>query len=92
MEVHFTHEQETKLLEAAQSRGRGAEQLVAEVIERFLLEEEHGIKELCAAIDEADADIGAGHYSDYGDDALHALFEDVKQRGITAFNQAKASK
>lgn len=90
--MHFTHEQEAKLLEAAQSRGRGAEQLVAEVVERFLLEEDHNRQELRAAIDEADTDIGAGRYRDYSEDTLHALFESIKQRATTAGNQVKASK
>jgi len=42
------------------------------------------LENLRAAIDEGDADIEAGRYTDYTEDTLHEFFEGVRRRGREA--------
>jgi hypothetical protein len=92
MEVHFTAEQEAKLRMLAENNGRKAEQLVTELVESFLADEESEIRELRAAIDEADRDLEAGHYSDYNESTLTGLFDGIRRRGAEAPGRDKPLK
>jgi predicted transcriptional regulator len=85
MKVYFSPEQEARLHEAAERSGRNAEEIVNFAVARFLAEEERTLEELRSAIDQGDADIEAGHYTDYTEDTLHQLFADVRRRGREAF-------
>lgn len=79
--MHFNPEQEARLHQTAERIGRNAEEIVNLAVERFLAEERRALDTLRAAIDEGDADIEAGRYTDYTDDTLHEFFEGVRRRG-----------
>lgn len=51
------------------------------MVRRFLAHEEHEIRELRAAIDEADADIDAARYTEYDENTLSDLFREVRTIG-----------
>jgi len=50
----------------------------------FSPEQDRALEELRSAIDQGDADIEAGHYTDYTEDTLRQLFADVRCRGREA--------
>jgi UDP-N-acetylmuramyl tripeptide synthase len=89
MEVHFTAADEAKLRTFAQNNGCKAEELVTELVRRFLAHDEQEIRELGAAIDEADGDIDAGHYTDYNENTLSELFRDVRTPGSEQLRREK---
>ena len=89
MEVHLTAEEEAKLQILAENNGRKAEELVTELVQHFLADEEGEIRELRAAISDADAEIDAGNYTDYNESTLGALFEGIKHKGAKALGREK---
>jgi hypothetical protein len=89
MEVHFTAEDEAKLRIMAENNGRKAEELVTELVRRFLAHEEHETRELRAAMNEADEDIDAGHYTEYDENTLRELFQEIRTRGSERLRREK---
>lgn len=81
MEVHLSPDQEAQLKQTAASLGRNAEHLIAEAVERFLADEACEMEVLRAAVSEADDDIANGRYTDYTDESLQLLLEQLKQEG-----------
>ena len=81
VEVHLTPEQQSRLQQTAERVGRDAQELVAVAVDRFLAEEERVAEELRAAIDAGDEDIESGHYTDYTEQTIGELFNDVRRRG-----------
>lgn len=84
MEVRLTPEQEAKLRMTAAQSGREAQEIITLALDRFLEDDNRALEQLRAAIDEGDADINAGHYSDYTEETLPDLFEGIRRRGAAA--------
>jgi putative addiction module CopG family antidote len=79
MEVRLTPEQEALIAQAVQSgRYQTAEDAVKDALAIWGENERRRI-ELIAMIDEGDADLAEGRYTDYTDETLPALFEELKK-------------
>ena len=79
MEVHFTPEQEAFIRKAvAHGRYRTAEDAVRDALTRWE-NSERTRAELTAALDEAEADLEAGRYTDYTDETLPELAAELKR-------------
>src|SRR5437667_7664441 len=81
MEVELTPDQEAFVKQAIESgRLKQREDAVREAL--LLWEErERSRTELLTALDEAEADLQAGHYADYTDEMLPALADGLKREG-----------
>ena len=78
MEVPFTTDQEAFIQQAiATGRYRTAEDAVRDAMSRWEEDERSRIT-LLAAFDEAEADLEAGHFTDYSADTLQVLGRELK--------------
>jgi Arc/MetJ-type ribon-helix-helix transcriptional regulator len=79
MEVHFTPDQEALIRRAiASGRYQTAEDAVQEAMAQW--EEGERVRiEVLARLDEAEADLETGRYTDYTDEALPALADELKR-------------
>lgn len=81
MEVHLKPEQEA-FIDRNLRNGRFASRDEAlQHAVRLLEEQERFLDELKIAVDEADDDIAQGHYSEYTDQTLPRLVEELKSEG-----------
>ena len=86
MEVHFTPEQEAFIHQGiASGRYRNAEDALREAMARWE-EDERRRMELLSAFDEAEADLKTGQYTDYTNETLSQLSEELKQEARAARN------
>ncbi len=84
MEVHFTPEQEAFIHQGiASGRYRNAEDALREAMARWE-EDERRRMELLSAFDEAEADLKTGQYTDYTNETLSQLSEELKQEARAA--------
>jgi Arc/MetJ-type ribon-helix-helix transcriptional regulator len=89
MELHFTSEQEALIREAvASGRYRNAEEAVQDAMARWE-ERERARAETLAALDEAEADLESGRYSDYSDETLDGLAVELKREGRSQRDSAR---
>ena len=81
MEVNLLPEQ-VAFIEQNVKAGRFAssDEAIREALE-MLEEHERKLEELRAAIDESDADYAAGRYTEWTDETLPELFEQIKREG-----------
>ena len=79
MEVHFTPDQEALIRRAiASGRYQTAEDAVQDAMARW--EEGERVRiEVLARLDEAEADLEARRYTDYSDEALPTLADELKR-------------
>lgn len=78
MEVHFTPEQESFIRQAIKSgRLHRPEDAVQQALSLWERQERNRV-ELFAALDEAEADLQSGQYSDYTDETLPDLTDQLK--------------
>ena len=79
MEVHFTPDQEALIRRAiASGRYQTAEDAVQDAMARW--EEGERVRiEVLARLDEAEADLEAGRYTDYSDETLPTLADELKR-------------
>jgi Arc/MetJ-type ribon-helix-helix transcriptional regulator len=79
MEVHFTPDQEALILRAiASGRYQTAEDAVQDAMARW--EEGERVRiEVLASLDEAEADLETGRYTDYTDETLPTLADELKR-------------
>ena len=80
MNVSLSPDKETALAELAARTGRDLAELVDEALERFIAEQAE-LEALRAAVDEADEAIARGEYTDYTDETLPQLIEELKREG-----------
>jgi antitoxin ParD1/3/4 len=89
MDVRLTETQEQLIAQAiAQGRYQNAEEAVREAIALWAANERRRA-ELIALIEEGEADIEAGRYTDYTEETLQDLVEDIKREG-RALRDARA--
>jgi antitoxin ParD1/3/4 len=81
MEVRLPPEQEAFIEQNVRTgRFASSDEAIHAAIE-LLEEQERELDELKAAVDEADEDIAQGRYTDYADEALPQLLEELKHEG-----------
>jgi|KBSSwiStaDraftv2_1062776.scaffolds.fasta_scaffold1130769_2 putative addiction module CopG family antidote len=81
MEVRLTPEQETLIRQGIESgEYKTVEDAVHEALARWE-EEKRARAELLALIDEGEADLAAGRYTDYTNETLPELIEQIKREG-----------
>jgi len=81
MEVRLTPDQEALIVQAVQSgRYQTAEDAVKDALAIWEENERRRI-ELIAMIDEGDADLAAGRYTDYTDETLGELVQEIQREG-----------
>jgi putative addiction module CopG family antidote len=79
MEVNFTAEQEAFIRQAvASGRYRSPEEAVQEALARWQTSERSRL-ELLSALDEAEADLDAGRFTDYSNATLSDLATELKR-------------
>ena len=79
MEVHFTPEQEAFIHQGiASGRYRNAEDALREAMARWE-EDERRRMELLTAFDEAETDLKTGQYTDYINETIPQLSEELKR-------------
>ena len=87
MEVHLTPDQEAFIRQAiADGRYRTAEEAVLEAMARWE-ENERARTALLAALDEAEADLRAGLYTDYTRETRSVLAEELKREARASRNR-----
>ncbi len=84
MEVHFTSEQEAFIRQAiASGRLRRAEEAVQQALSLWERRERSRV-EILAALDEAEADLETGQFTDHTDASLPLLADQLKAEGRVA--------
>ena len=79
MEIPITPEQDAFIRQAvARGRYRTAEDAIGDALRKWERDERNRV-ELLAALDEGEADLESGHYTDHTDTTLPQLAADLKQ-------------
>ena len=87
MDVQFTPDQEAFVRQAiASGRYRTAEDAVRDALARWEADERARV-ELLAALDEAEADLESGQYSDYTSETLPMLADELKREARALRNR-----